>query len=449
MATEINEKTKYEKFVEKYQKFASTPLKQNNFIPTTVLTKGQKIFSSKDNLGNMPKPKTLYFVHFDLNTTFCDTLIKYHPEIESVNISEMKKLSFEISKLVKEYTKPTITFKTSELNEYNRKRHIYKSIEYNKVKITFYDVRDSVVQNLFFLYLYNANQDILNRTFVDIDNFNYQDNMVWGLTIDSNTPLFNNICLCEYFANTLTVYTLKNPKIVSINVGSSKMGDFDSNNIEVEFEYDSISNDLISDDINKDDNNKDDFIKENIIGKIYNLNVSKFLQLRYTKTPKNLYPEEPVSSNPYDLLHNKSQIISTNNYTYDYQPMGPSTPPSKNDYKVEMYKINSKKNKMKNELLGDAWSIMKAYLNKDVKFSWNTVKNQALDTARKYGFAEEANAISQAAKSYKIIKNNSFKENIKYGINAIGDPTTLTGNVEKSFTGMASNIKKRLGGWFD
>lgn len=453
MATEINEKTKtdtdnttkYEIFTDEYIKSTSTPLEQDNFIPTSVLTRGQKIFSSKDNLGNMPKPKTLYFVHFDLNSNFCNTLLKYHPELKSVNITEMKKLSFEISKLVKEYTKPTITLKTSELNEYNRKRHIYKSIEYNKVKITFYDVRDSVVQKLFFLYLYNANQDILNRTFVDIDNFNYQDNMVWGLTIDSNTPLFNNICLCEYFANTLTVYTLKNPKIVSINVGSSKMGDFDSNNIEVEFEYDSISNDLICNDI--DLNN---FEKENVIGKIYNLNVSMFLQLRYTsEKPKKLYTENPVTSPPYDLLHNKSQIISTNNYTYDYQPMGPSTPPSKNDYKVEMYKINSKKNKMKNELFRDAWSIMKAYLNKDVKFSWNTVKNQALDTARKYGFAEEANAISQAAKSYKIIKNNSFKENIKYGINAIGDPTTLTGNVEKSFTGMASNIKKRLGGWFD
>jgi hypothetical protein len=442
MATKINEKYNYDNFLAVYQQHASTPLAQDNFIPTSVLTKGQKIFSSKDEMGNMPKPKTLYFVHFDLNSNFCDTIKKYHPEFESVNISKMKKFSFEISKLVKEYTKPKISFKTTELNEYNRKRRVYKSIDYDKVKISFYDVRSSTVQQLFFFYLYNANQDILNKTFVDIDNFNYSNNTNWGLTIDSNIPLFNNICLCEYFANTLTVYTLKNPKIISINVGSSKMGDFDSNNIEVEFEYDSVSNDLISDDINLD----------NVIGDSENFDskLSNFLQLRYTSTkPKYIYSHKSTNSKSnYDSLF-KQNIQITDNYKEDYTPTVSNAPSFKNDYKVEMYKINSIKNKMKNELLGDAWSIMKAYLNKDVKFSWDTVKNQALDTARKYGFAEEANAISQAAKSYKIIKNNSFKENIKYGINAIGDPTTLTGNVEKSFTGMASNIKKRLGGWFD
>ena len=123
MATKINEKYNYDNFLSVYQQHASTPLAQDNFIPTSVLTKGQKIFSSKDEMGNMPKPKTLYFVHFDLNSNFCDTIKKYHPEFESVNISKMKKFSFEISfslnclMLLLDLIKPKISFGFAKLVE--------------------------------------------------------------------------------------------------------------------------------------------------------------------------------------------------------------------------------------------------------------------------------------------------------------------------------------------
>ena len=64
-----------------------------------------------------------------------------------------KTLSFEISKLVKNYDKPSVVFDTAEFNEYNRKRHIYTGVKYNDINISFYDVKESPVQQFFIAYL--------------------------------------------------------------------------------------------------------------------------------------------------------------------------------------------------------------------------------------------------------------------------------------------------------
>lgn len=437
-----------------------------NMIPSYKTTKAQKIFATKPEgsfIGktNMPKPKTLYYVYFDMNTDFFETLSEHDTFIKTLynnrnGLDNLKKLTFEITKLVKEYNKPNITMETSTINEYNRKRIIYKNIKYNDVKIKFYDVRDNVVQRVFLSYLRGINSDLSFNQYDDrstkwmkeISTNTYQENIDYGLTINSNKKLFNNISFCEYFQDTLTVYTIKNPKITNISFGESKMGDFTSNDIEVTFQYESITNDLYANvTLNTDSDKKIDFKVNDTIGIPFGGNYkyyAYFLQLRPVDSEKiknGLYTEGHKEYEKYS-----DKLSSSNILIKDRER---NTDPSKNVYKVEMYKINKRSNKMRGELFRDTWSIFKSYLNKDVDFSWNTLKNQALDTARKYGFAEEANALSQAELSLKLIKGKSFKENIKYGINAIGDPTTFIGKTEKSFKGMSNNIISKIGGWFD
>lgn len=443
-----NKKISFDERMEKINnEYKTTNIGVDNIIPTYRTTKAQKVFNTKpnkngqdkneENIPNLPKPKTLFFVHFDLNDSFFDSFDgdNYRDKLPIYKISKKSKreILFQISKLVKEYDKPKFTMKTTVLNEYNRKRIIYKNPEYNNIKIKFYDVRDNIVQIVFLSYLRAINSDLMpgdkDKWLDAINTKNYSDNIDFGLTKNSNIQFFKNISFCEYFMNTLTVYTIKNPKITDISFGNSKMGDFESNVIEVEFQYEGVTNnieflnirDIIGTDITK------------------NQKIANFLQLRYDATYH------------ANFVNKKSEYSSAPEYNinmYNIKTRFTSTPPPKSEYRVEMYKINKRSDKLKQEVTRDVWSLLKSYMNKDVEFSWNTVKNQVLDTARKYGFAEEANALAQLELSSKIIKNNTFKENIKYGINMIADPTTVVGTVSKSLTDMSSNTTKKIGGWF-
>ena len=52
--------------LDKENSYAQTPY-GSEFIPEYVTTTGQKRFSTEAAIPNLPKPETLYFVHFDLN----------------------------------------------------------------------------------------------------------------------------------------------------------------------------------------------------------------------------------------------------------------------------------------------------------------------------------------------------------------------------------------------
>lgn len=437
--------------------FDVTVANSGNVIPALSVTRAQKTFNSKPNMGggtdssDMPKPKTLYFVYFKLNDSFYDTLYNIdsftdkfcstnnqtkNDKTTNGNDKKPKKnvpqILFELSKLVKEYNKPKVSFETTTLNEYNRKRIIYHDVKYNSVKIQFYDVRSSIVQQAFLSCLRAINYDMSSKTSWKNIEYGYKQNDLHGLHINSNTPFFTSISFCEYFQDTLTVHTIINPKIKNISYGTCKMGDFDSNTIEVEFEYEGISNDI--------DTNKK-ILKDDVIGEHFkDINTSHFLQLRWGKTP-NYEEKSPtkIETNTFDSLNDNLLTIKEREKNKD---------PSKHVYKVDMYKIKKRSDKIRGEMFRDAWSIAKAYINKDVKFSWNTVKNQILDTSRKYGFAEEANLLAQAEHTIKTMKGKSWKDNIKYTINALGDPTTVLGTVSKTSSHIQSNLTSKLSSWF-
>lgn len=427
--------------------FDVTVANNENVIPSYSITKAQKTFNSKPNMGgkkdtsDMPKPKSLYFVYFKLNDSFYDVLYNIDSFTNEFNTKyqnngpkrNIPQILFELSKLVKSYDKPVVSFETTTLNEYNRKRIIYHDVKYNSVKIQFYDVRSSIVQQAFLSCLRAINYDMSTSTSWNNIQYEYKQNDLHGLHINSNTPFFTSISFCEYFQDTLTVHTIINPKIKSISYGSNKMGDFDSNTVEVEFEYEGISNDI--------DTDKQILHKTNVIGSHFNdINTSQFLQLRWSQNRPN-FKENINIDDDYNSL---KQIINTENKKYKYEKL----PKISHEYKVVMYKIKERSDKIRGEMFRDAWSIAKAYINKDVEFSWNTVKNQVLDTARKYGLAEEANLLAQAEHTIKTMDGKTWKDNIVYTINALGDPTTVVGNVSKTSSHIQSNLTSKLSSWF-
>lgn len=441
--------------------YFSTPLGQN-MIPTETLTKGQKIFSTNDSNPNIPKPKTLYFVHFNLNDKLDDmieqkqTLIKQlvggsekdgssmlnsidkikeisgindimkktgnfwgkfddsndkikkdDKKIKSTFASEtladyiptsdiLKKLSFELSKLVKSYDKPSVSFKISEFNEYNRKRLVYNGVDYGDVKISFYDVKENPIQRFFITYL-----KIICGDFLCKDKYLWEapiNNRVWqnklgyktvegvqkdamtignmnsfGINIDSNFRLINSISFCEYYMDKLMVYTIENPVVKSINWGSGEMGNFDYNDITITFSYEGITNDLL--DINPYD-----------VGKKWDKNVGS--NISYTRNMIN----REIKQDMAQFLQTRYQSGSSN-------------------------------------LTNDITSILKAYMNGDVKFSWNTIKNQTLDMMRKYDMANEANTIAQLEQTINNYNSKDGDDKWKYLVNMSTDATSLIGKV--------------------
>jgi hypothetical protein len=124
-----------------YENFKPTVSYNGNVIPSYTITKAQKTFISKPNMGgeidrsDMPKPKSLYFVYFKLNDSFYEKLNEIDPFTDEFHTkSELQKstfssenvpppkpprnvpqILFELSKLVKEYDKPKVTFETTSL----------------------------------------------------------------------------------------------------------------------------------------------------------------------------------------------------------------------------------------------------------------------------------------------------------------------------------------------
>lgn len=436
----------------------------DNAIATPTLTKGQKTFSTNETNPNIPKPKTLFFVYFHLNPKLEEKIQYKHQLIEELSgtkwnidststslkgpmsllrdqmsnglkyltgklgskskeepVNQMTdstlvdyipsrdiflKLSYEMSKLVRQYDKPNITFDSTTLNEYNRKRIVYDGIKYDPVTISFFDVKDNVVQQFFISYLKFICGDFLcknktlweapvrNNQWQNRDGYTtvdrkkiggtYLGNLnTFGLNIDSNFRLIDSISFCEYYMNKIMVYTIENPVIKSVKFGNGELGDFSSNDITVSFEYEGITNDLIGiepynvEDWNKGSGNNPSYLRV-MVNKEIKADVATFLQTRY-KT-------------------------------------------------------------LSNDIASDITNILKGYMNGTTKFSWNTIKNQALDTARKYSFANEANTYAQLENTIKNFNSKDGTDKWKYLINIATDPTSIIGrasastNTERGYT---------------
>ena len=116
---------------------------------------GQGITNPKGNLGDSrhasrlfgdgafaraPRTKFLFHVFFELNDS----------AVRSSDFKERHKK--EIGLLVKSTSLPRISFDTDVKNQYNRKKIIYKNINYDPIQIKFHDDNLSIINSLWQLY---------------------------------------------------------------------------------------------------------------------------------------------------------------------------------------------------------------------------------------------------------------------------------------------------------
>jgi len=92
----------------------------------------------------LPRPKFLFHVYFNLNTTEIPALKKIFPP--------GTRDPSDIGILVKTIQLPTYQIKTDTLNQYNRKRLIQTQINYEPCQITFHDDNNDLIRSMWYNY---------------------------------------------------------------------------------------------------------------------------------------------------------------------------------------------------------------------------------------------------------------------------------------------------------
>ena len=93
-----------------------------------------------DAFARAPRTKFLFHVFFEIND-------------KAINSSFRSNHSNTIGMLVKSSTLPRFTFDTDVKNQYNRKKIVYKNINYDPLQITFHDDNTGITNALWAMYL--------------------------------------------------------------------------------------------------------------------------------------------------------------------------------------------------------------------------------------------------------------------------------------------------------
>ena len=186
-----------------------------------------------DTFRLAPRTKFLFYVRFELDK------------------SAMRAPAFtdrhadEVGLLVKATDLPKYTFDSVVKNQYNRKKIIYKQINYDPVTIQLHDDSAGIVNALWAIYYgyYIADRNLPDSAFKhDLalrgrDATKFHD-FRYGLDNTITTPLFKSISIYTMSRSRFLGYTLINPKIKAWNHGSVdySAGDTLSSAMTVEYE---------------------------------------------------------------------------------------------------------------------------------------------------------------------------------------------------------------------
>jgi len=161
-----------------------------------------------DNYRLSPKHKYNYYVRVEL-----DSSAHKAPNFTA-------KHTEEVGLLVKNVNLPSFKFDTEVLNQYNRKKLIYKMINYDPVTFTFHDDNQGVVNALWALYYgyYVADRNLPNTAF-DFNHYRVTDTNMdqyrYGLDNNITTPLFKSVQIYTMGRRRFIGYELINPRITS------------------------------------------------------------------------------------------------------------------------------------------------------------------------------------------------------------------------------------------
>lgn len=287
----------------------------------------------------------------------------------------LRQLSFEMSKFVKQVSKPKINIEVKEFNEYNRKRLVNDKLSYGDLSMQFYDAKENPVQQFFMAYL-----KVINDTFLCKDYNNYNKKIIlnkfdtditnWGWNLDSYFNFIDKISVIEMYMDKMMVYTYMNPKITAIDFGTGNVGSWSPNIINVNFKFEGITNDLLD-----------------------------------------IQPYNTAFENEESKAYLKAMInsrITGNMATF----------------------MNKRYKNGVQFTVETAVSFIKGILDSPSEEQWDKFKSQLLDTARKLGFANEVNFAQQVQTT--IDNYNNSEDKGKYILKVVDDPSSIVGKVTNS-----------------
>jgi hypothetical protein len=180
-----------------------------------------------------PRTKFMFYVRFEIDKTAHKA-----PAFTA-------KHGDEVGFLVKSADLPKFNFDSVTKNQYNRKKIVYKQINYEPVNISLHDDNAGIVNALWAIYYgyyivdrnlpvsaYGATHLRANKT--PLDSFRY------GMDNDISTPFFKSISIYTLSRRRFLGYTLINPRIKSWNHGSVAYAEGDTLESQMTLEYEAV-----------------------------------------------------------------------------------------------------------------------------------------------------------------------------------------------------------------
>jgi hypothetical protein len=186
-----------------------------------------------DTMRLAPRTKFLFYVRFELNKAAikAPSFTNNHQE--------------EIGLLVKTAELPKFSFDSVVKNQYNRKKIVYKQINYEPINLTLHDDSAGIVNALWAIYYgyyigdrqnplaaYESNH--LRPTKTPKDNFRY------GMDNDITEPFFKSVSIYTMSRRRFLGYTLVNPRIKSWNHGSTDYATSEFMESAMSLEYEAV-----------------------------------------------------------------------------------------------------------------------------------------------------------------------------------------------------------------
>lgn len=187
-----------------------------------------------DTFRLSPRHKFLYYVVFEIDSTA-------HNAVNFTN-----KYAQEVALLCKTAELPKFNFETVVKNQYNRKKLLYKSINYEPINITLHDDSSGITNALWAIYYaaYIQDRKLPNAAY---KNLHYRpggiaslDNFRYGLDNDKSVDFFKSISLYTMSRSRFNGYTLVNPRITSWNHGSVDYADNGTVESSMTLQYESV-----------------------------------------------------------------------------------------------------------------------------------------------------------------------------------------------------------------
>lgn len=189
-----------------------------------------------DHFRLAPKHKFLFHVSFSINQAACK------------NINLVQRHRNEINMLVKSVDLPHFTVKTETLNQYNRKKNVQYTHEYNPISIIFHDDNMGLINQVW--------QNYYNYYYADpssagdpgaykrnaTKNFNYIKN-AYGLDNGSKLPFFNYIKIYQMARKEYVSYKLYNPIITEWNHNKLAYSENNIHDFMMQLKYEAVEYD--------------------------------------------------------------------------------------------------------------------------------------------------------------------------------------------------------------